>query len=775
MPHKIKIVCVLLIGTSLCVFALAAGLLWYANSGHAREKLLREVNARVPGRLAVGHHHISLFKGRLFLRNLRLSGPDGRDLAGLEELSIDFSMASIFRKSLVVEALECVQPWTRLSVDSGGRLNIAKALASGDNKAPEAPSSSGGLPFNVIVNRFRLSDGYVEYAHAAGRQYLTLKGIEAGARFNLQDKSGVFQVSAEKIRAGYNDYLSDFKNVTLALAVNNGHIEPLVLKAENQFASLLLYGDIRQVFSDPQMDLTLDLEVALAETETFLGLDRKDTGRVKAFINIKGRPDDPQLNLSADYGGGRIEGRSIDHAGLRFRLADRTAFIDKLSADTGFGSLDLSGQVDLRDVFPQGFSSPPTDWSQTHFTGRLKTTAVNLASIVPAEGNINGSMDAVVEFNGKGVSIETLAADASATIGIDNFQSGGMAHPLGIRSRMNGRIQDGTLWLDALEVAAADANMAVGGSLDLGSEQIDAHFSFETPEVAPLLSVFGLPRIKGAIAVNGNVKGRSTNPAITMSSKGSDVGLQGIDVGDVILEAGLNEAGRLSVDTLTIQNQGSSLNANGEIQLFAAPFQLHPDMPLSAWIDFANVEYRDFMPDRDIRGSLRGKLVLSGNVRSLKANADVVAEGIEVEQIRLGDLAGKAKFSNGALLLDSLRLTNNRTDLKARGEIRLLQKDSWQTLKNPTFKLDLADGHIFLEDFNKNMAGALIVDSNLEGRLNAPQGSLSLRGENLDLGVQRIEALVVNLRARDQQVTIESFDMVMPGGGTLKGGGAHGS
>ncbi len=774
--NRLKVIVFVLAWLSLCTIALFAGVSWYVNSTHCRSLLLQKLNTMIPGSVTAAHHHLSLFDGEVSIGNLIVKDRQGADLIRIADISIDLSLTALFKRALVVDAVNIKQPWTSLRMDGEGRLNLVDAFSmetvQGETTAPPPTAKP---PFNIVVRYFNLSDGYVSFSAAQGNRQFVLENVGITANGNLNDRSGVLKLGIGKSSMAFHGYTSDFKHIDLALAVNNGHIEPLVIKAENHFASLLLCGDIYQAFSDPELDLTLDLDVALAEAEAFLDLDRNDTGRVKALLNVKGRPDNPRLKLSIDYGGGMIEGRSIDRAGLGLRLADRVATLDKLSADTDFGSLDLSGQVDLRDVFLQGFLSAPAEWTQTRFKGRLKTTAINLASIHPAGGNINGRLDALLNFVGKGVSLETLAADASAMIDINNFKSGGMAQPLGIRSRMNGRIQAGTIWLDSVEVDAADAFLSAGGSLDLGADLIDAHFNFETREVAPLLSLFGLSRIRGALTVNGNVTGRSTNPAISISTKGSGVRIQDIDMGDVMLEAGLNDAGRLEVSALTIENRGSSIKADGDIQLFAAPFQLHPDMPLDARVDFTNVEYGDFFSngssDRGISGSLRGNLVLSGKVQSLKASTDVFAKDIEVGQISLGNVAGKAKFINGTLLLDSLRLTNNRTDLNARGEIRLLHKDSWQTVKDPTFKLDLADGHIFLEDFHKDLTGTLTVDTNLEGRLKAPRGNLFLRGKNLDLGVQQIEALALDVQAGDQRVTIEPFNVVMPGGGVLKGEG----
>jgi autotransporter translocation and assembly factor TamB len=68
----------------------------------------------------------------------------------------------------------------------------------------------------------------------------------------------------------------------------------------------------------------------------------------------------------------------------------------------------------------------------------------------------------------------------------------------------------------------------------------------------------------------------------------------------------------------------------------------------------------------------------------------------------------------------------------------------------------------------------LRLDAHLEGGLKAPRGKITLNGDDLDLGVQRIEALALDVRAEDRKATIETLDVVMPGGGVVSGMGQVG-
>ena len=775
MPHRIKIVSVLLIGTSLCILVLVAGLLWYANTDHCRALVLDKLNTMIPGRVVAGDHHLALRTSELFLSDVTIKDQNNDDLVRIAFLSIEVSPFALFRKTLIVDSVNIENPEVFLHRDGTGKLNLEQALTT--QKAPKETTDPLGSPslFNVIVKHLSLSEGHVNYSEAGKNRELTLEDVDIFANGDMNDRSGVIKLSIDKAYAAFNGRTMHFDHFDFALALKKGHIEPLVIRVQNQFASLLIYGDIYEALSNPQMDLTFDMDVGLAETETFIGLDRRDTGTVKAVFNVKGKPKNPRISLRADYGGGSIAGRRVGHVGLESKLEDRLLTLENLSMRTDFGMLELSGQTDLRQVFPKGFLVPPGDWEESAYTGRLRIESLDLSTLSLYTHGISGRIDALSNFTGKGLSIESLMAEAGAVVAIEDFKLGGMQQPIGIRSRVEGRVQDESLWLDIMEVESADMYVSAGGSMDIKSERIDAKFSMETQEVASLLSVFGLSQIQGAVVVNGLVQGPSTNPIINLSSTGRSVRIKGVDVGNVTIAAGLDETGRLMVETLSIENRGSSLKANGKLQLFAEPFEFHPDMPLNAQLVLSNVEYGDFLfdpqHDPDINGLLGGEVVLSGNLRSLKARADILAKDIEVKGITLGEVKGEARFLDGNLVLDSMRLTNNRTALDAVGEIELFKKGSWQVVGNPTLKMILSDSHVFLEDFREEWSGELQIAAHLKGRLQTPIGRFELKGHDLDLGVQRIEALILDMQSAGRQVTIDTLDIVMPGGGVISGAG----
>jgi len=261
------VVVIILAGLSLGFVALLSGVWWYVNTSHCRSLLLQELNSRIPGRVTAAHHHLSLYSGTLSLRDVTVTDQKDDDLVRIAGLSIDLSPTALFRKALVVDSVNIEQPWISLHRDRTGRLNIAEAFTM--EKAPkETTAPSGARPlFDIIVRRFTLSEGYLHFSEAQGNRNLTLDDVGISANGNLNDGSGVLKVSVGRSSLAYSGYSTDLNHFDLALAMKNGHIEPLVIKAENDFAALLLYGDIYQAFSDPELDLTLDMDFALGEAE----------------------------------------------------------------------------------------------------------------------------------------------------------------------------------------------------------------------------------------------------------------------------------------------------------------------------------------------------------------------------------------------------------------------------------------------------------------------------------------------------------------------------
>ncbi|MCG6912130.1 MAG: translocation/assembly module TamB domain-containing protein [Deltaproteobacteria bacterium] len=774
MQGRVKLVIAATVWVCLCFLALAFWASWYANSDKAGELLLREINARIPGEIAFSHHHISLLNGSIRIQNLRISAPDGRDLAGAESFFIDLSIASILKKALIVETVDLRRPWVRLDLDNAGRLNILDVFTAEDATPPATTSFNDPMPLNLVCNHFRLSEGALQFSDADGGKRLSLENVEMDASGNLHQKSAVLNLNIGKARMALDGYLSEFKRLNLALALNKGNIEPVVINGENQFASLLLYGDVRRVFSEPELDLNLKIVSSVEGVESFFNTHRKDKGRVSLSFGIMGAPANPQVDMIARFGPGSLAGYRIGRMDGRLRLADRIITLESLSADTDIGRLAVQGKADLRGVFPADFLGPAANWQKLSYTGRVGMTDVKLAALAPAGVDLHGSLNFLLDVEGAGIKGETLHAAAAADLSVRHFRLKGLSRAVDIRATSVLELQDGKLKLKGLEARAAGARASAGGSLDWKAQQVDARFTIDDEKIATLLSLFGLTGISGDVALQGSLQGKMTNPAFKGTAVGKGLSIMGADLGNVRLKAGLTEAGRLEIASLVMKNRGSALKAEGHVQLFESPYRLHHEMPVEGHIVFSGLEWSDVMPGNGIMGSARGELFVSGSLKNPAARADVSVESVAYGNVRLGNLAGKMRWHDGSLVLDRVHLKNGRTSVTARGELNLLQRGTWNAVETPDFRLILSDGRVYLQDFDEKVSGELLLEADIGGRLTEPAGDIHVSGRDIDLGLQRITSLEMKVRSGNRQIVVEPFTLNLPEGGRIAGSGKIG-
>ncbi|MFA5083410.1 MAG: DUF748 domain-containing protein, partial [Hydrogenophilaceae bacterium] len=154
-------------------------------------------------------HHLSLDRPefdplglRLTVRNLRLTEPDGRPLAGFKELHVDFEASSLIRFAWTFDSIRLTGPEGRLALLPGGRLNWSAFIEAfkDEEDEPDKP-----LP-RLLIRHFELKDGRLDLADRTvapvfetGFQPLDLTLDELST---LPDDKGAYQVSARTALGG---------------------------------------------------------------------------------------------------------------------------------------------------------------------------------------------------------------------------------------------------------------------------------------------------------------------------------------------------------------------------------------------------------------------------------------------------------------------------------------------------------------------------------------------------------------------------------------------
>lgn len=148
--------------SKIVVGLIAAYLLfcWLAFEPLVRWMAPKWVAERTAHRLEIERARFDPLRLTLQLSGLQLADPEGKALAGLRELLVDFELASVIQRAYTFKEVRLTEPDVRLDIDANGKLNWMRfvgALAGPPQTEPDADKS---LP-RVLIQHAVLQKGRV--------------------------------------------------------------------------------------------------------------------------------------------------------------------------------------------------------------------------------------------------------------------------------------------------------------------------------------------------------------------------------------------------------------------------------------------------------------------------------------------------------------------------------------------------------------------------------------------------------------------------------------
>ena len=164
---KLRSVRALLITLSL-VASYAVGGFWLAPK-LLRDAIITQTKQKLGVDAAVGELRLNPFLFQLEVKDLVLSGPDGRKLVGFDRLFVDFELSSLWRRAFVFKEIDLAAPFAHAIVDAEGRLNLRELAPKSS-----APQPSTRMP-RIEIGRLRVSDASLAYDDFDGPRHLALE------------------------------------------------------------------------------------------------------------------------------------------------------------------------------------------------------------------------------------------------------------------------------------------------------------------------------------------------------------------------------------------------------------------------------------------------------------------------------------------------------------------------------------------------------------------------------------------------------------------------
>jgi len=751
---------------------LLTGAIFCLKTDYAQGLIQAKVNDVIPGAISWEKLRFSLLTGEFELKNVVLKGLPDVELAGLDRLFVDLAWTTLFKGDLTAESFMLEKPWATIRVGRDGQINLMQALISstGEGKKP-AQETREPIPFNIVLKSLKLVDGLVHYEAPANNVEAVGQGINITADGNLLKQSANLTLHIGKAVFESPKIRAEVDQSRLEAALEEGRLDLVAVQVNTAASKIFLSGNIGDVFRKPLLDLTSDIAVSLPELRKSLHLEPTLTGQMVAHVAAQGNPDNPEVSLHLDYGGGIVAEKQIDRIGLDCKLKDRLLTVNNLQVDIASGRWNLQGEADLRNAFVNGFLAPQRDLESISYKLFLKQKDIKLEELLGGTNNLTGIVHSDLSVYGKGISPQTLSAKLALEIFAEQLTAGQVSTPVDGHVETQASLDQGVATLKQLVAKVGDIDLQASGHFDLVSEKVTAKLKLAAPRLTSTLSSLGVQDVHGEFGLTANVSGVIKQPVFDFQLHGDQLSFQDITVGNVRLNASLDPSGTMRISQLDVQNQGSTIEGGGFIQIFNRASGVDPARPLNFSVALRQVEMKDFLKKELVSGTIDGDLNLNGSIKALEADLSLQGKDLATEAARLGDLNLALRFSEGTAYLDEAELHNQNSALRISGTAQILEPKTVQLLKDPKFQANVEGDTLFIQDFVGKLKGKFALAAHLEGTLTNPIGTLDLDGSSLDLGLQKLEKLRLRCKLEGEKIWIDPVQITVAPGELIEGTG----
>jgi autotransporter translocation and assembly factor TamB len=666
------------------LLVLLAGAHLYLKTDQGARRLSTFINTLYPGKITGSEMEVSLLRQEVSMKDAVCIGPDGRKVFTAERASLKIDLRALLRKNVVFEFIKASKPDFVLELDKDGWLNIEAVFAW---KTP------GESEFNVYIRKLTCTDGTFTYRTGKGEPVVRLEHFDLNMDSSFE-KDTLMHLALPKAHmflsvAGKRIDLGDGH---ASGTIFNDTIRDIRIATKKNTSQTDLTGSITGMSEKAQLHWDLAFDADMADLRDALGLGKDNTGRITGIISARRDYDNPDLACNLAYSGGHLSGLTIGKAALNGAVTDRVAKIKELSGGFASGRIVMSGTVDMRRLFRDGYFEGIRDGEVASYALSLISTGINLSGLPGIPGGMKGTLRSEMIIEGKGWNPDTLSLNVSSlTARASGFTADGMLRNAEISIEGRGAYQSGEVFLNPLITKTAGATLITQGKLNLSSGVIAGTLNLASPQISGLLGRYGV-RARGSLNAAATVSGTLKRPDADISLVTKNSALEDIILGDVDMEARLDPSGTLTINRCTVKNSGSTVEAAGSVQLFSDFPRIDPDPPIKIEADLTSLSLHDFTASIPVKGPLSGRITAIGSASSLSGDMKLHGSDISFADINLGTIELEALLDKGILTVSNLSLSKGCSSLKTSGSARLLQDNRLAVVPNPQIDFRTTEG-----------------------------------------------------------------------------------
>ncbi|EMS80273.1 translocation/assembly module TamB domain-containing protein [Desulfotignum phosphitoxidans] len=565
-------------GVLVCIGVLMAGIYGYSRTDHARNLVVDQINARIPGTISAGQIKVLVDGALIRLEDIRLRDSQGNLCLVFDSLDLQIRWRALFDKVLEVRHFQIDGLHLDLVSDGAGGLNILDALGAGEDTpdaVPETKTSGAALPLNVQIKNAQITRSAVSFSDPVNT--VALGSLEiAVTDVDLHRMSGAVTLKVRDMGYSGAGKTMDARSLTVTASVEEKKSGRFHMDLDSAIGVLTASGSVKDLFDHPQIDLTADLTTDLAAVSQ-ISPDIPDLGgNVHVSVAGKGSVNDPAVQV-------RIKGQQLAMApdikdgslDIAMNLANRVLHLEQGRADLLGIQAAFSGSTNLSQVFPDGFLGPAQDFEQLNYALSFNQTEGDFQHLAPWVPGFSGKFSSRGQIQGRGISVDTLAAGYELTAVFKGLkQDESEIDPLDLDIEVAGDMDSQLLTLDQLSVDTRPAQVLASGKYHLADQILDVSLTVSSDDLHAVTQTFGLSPAKGRVKAAVQATGSISGPDISVTLAGRELAAAGILVNQVDLTGNLDSKGRATLTDFTVQGPGLDLAVSGDADLFDTGFAL---------------------------------------------------------------------------------------------------------------------------------------------------------------------------------------------------------
>lgn len=737
----------------LTLVTLAGAHLYLATDAGGR-RLLSFINTLYPGKIAGSAVEVSLFTRQAAITDFVLKGPDGKVIIRARQASLEIDLPALLRYNVILRNIYASRAECALALDEKNTLNIEKAFYE---PSPEVS------PWNVYLRNLTLEDGALTFSMPGGQELVRAKNVEfrMDAAFTT-DTLLKMAVPASRVTLKIAGRTVDLGAASGSAVIFNDTVRDIRASSRQGTSRLDLTGSITGLTGKPQLHLASRLDAELADFAGGLKIPGRTGGRLSGSIDLKGDYDNPGASCDLSYGGGVLSGLPVGKSRATGILDDRVFSCSGLKTAFASGTLDISGDIDMKKVFPKGYFEGEMQGDAVSYALKVKGTGLNIPEIPGIPAGFRGGLDAQSTVEGAGLDPDTLSLKGSFTAGMHGLTVPGSSTLPETTLEGKASYSRGTILLDSVKARTSGAMISCNGSVQTGSGSMMGTMILDARRIEDVMKSFGIPA-RGSLTGTADLSGTMKRPVADFSFAGEGFAYQDVILGKIGLKGRLDDAGSLAVRECTITNHASSVSASGVLGLFRGFPSADPELPMNIKASFSRLSPHDFIPGLQLTGSFSGSVQVEGNASNLSGTMELDGKKVAYEGLNLDTVQAKAALGNGLLTVPSLAVRSGGSSFRASGSARIL-REHYVPVKDPEIQVTVQEGKIRLEDFSVHAKGLLELTGSLLGTLGHPAGNLALAGSDISLGPQTFSRLDIAARLDGERMFLEPVSLeVLPG------------